>query len=68
MSVEVICDDEKCSRVSDYSREPVRSPFMGETYAQGRYVYTLPNGWTRDDEGHYCPACSRRRAANGAAP
>jgi len=34
------------------------SPFVGEDYAGGRYVYTLPAGWGRDEDGdHVCRDC-----------
>lgn len=60
MSVKAICD--RCESESD---------FMDETYAQGRYVYRLPNKWKRAQEvkgaeeadkdmewAHLCPGCA----------
>lgn len=58
MSVTVRCD----GTAPDGLACDEDSPFMGEDYAGGRYVYTLPNRWTRTDEGHYCPRCSRKQA------
>lgn len=55
MSVEVTCD--RCGATS---------PFMGEDYARGRYVYMLPSGWTRESDlsdepgAHVCKKCHER--------
>lgn len=59
--ITVVCD--RCT---------VESIFMGETYAQARHVYTLPNKWRRAEDvdqeklgkadpeqewAHLCPFC-----------